>query len=138
MKNYVFATGFKGSAVAMGTEEADSFLRCVLIEESGVEVTDDEELKKLFNYQIIQRRIDCLKLPISFSPVAYLAMLSLTKSPGGFVTVLIDALNKFEGQCVNVKMLAELYPFGFYSEKSFDDLVDNYLKPHTLKWSEIY
>jgi hypothetical protein len=88
--------------------------------------------------KILDKRIEVLKLPISFNLYAKIGMLALLDGPGALVTLLIDALNKFEGKEVTVQMLCDLYPFGFYDDKSFEDYVDNYLKTRKVKWSEIY
>jgi len=87
---------------------------------------------------IMDKRIKVLELPISFNPYAKIGLLALVNGPGALVALLIDALNKFEGQVVTVQMLCDLYPFGFYDDPSFTDYVDNYLKARKVKWSEIY
>lgn len=137
-KKHVFATGFEGFAEPLNDDDAGDFMKCLLIETERSVAISEDAVKTLFNYEIINKRIEALKLPISFTPTAYLAMLCLTGSPGGFVTVLIDALNMFEGECVDVAKLTRLYPYGFYDTESFTKLIDDHLKPHNLKWSEIY
>jgi hypothetical protein len=88
--------------------------------------------------EILLKRIEVLKLPIKFSPLAMCAMEGLVANPGGIVTVLIDCLCKFPNETIDVAKLTEVYPWGFYSDKVFDDYVDNYLKPKKSMWSVLY
>jgi hypothetical protein len=62
----------------------------------------------------------------------------LVDRPGSAIILLIDTLNKYEGQIVTIKMLAELYPMGFYDEASLIKVIDEEIKPRKRKWSEIY
>lgn len=52
--------------------------------------------------------------------------------------VLIDCLQKYEGQTITLNHLAGVYPEGFYDEKSFGTYVDKYIKTRKAKWSKIY
>jgi hypothetical protein len=118
-------------------EEAELLLMAVLAEEKQGDL--DIPLKEM-GWQIaaVEKRISVLKLPIKFTNLAYLSFGSFTKTVGGCMVILIDALNKYEGQTVNVKMLCEMYPNGFYTESSLGKYIDQYLKPQTSKWSEVY
>ena len=97
-----------------------------------------EELSKLFLAQIINKRIEVMKLPIKFTDHALVAVSAFCDRPGYAVALLVDCLNKYEGQTVDCGMLADLYPMGFYDEPSLMKYVDDYLKPRKVKWAEIY
>ena len=88
--------------------------------------------------EILLKRIEALKLPIKFSPLAMCAMEALVDNPGKVVVTLIDCLVKYPNEVVDVSKLTEVYPWGFYSDKAFDDYVDNYLKPKKSMWSSLY
>ena len=97
----------------------------------------EEELP--FTCRIVQKRIEALKLPITFSKTALFAVdLFAMGNPGRAVALLVDCLTKYEGLNIGMKELTELYPWGFYNTETFEDYVDNYLKPRKLKWAEIY
>jgi hypothetical protein len=66
------------------------------------------------------------------------ATLAFCDRPGSTVALLIDCLNKYEGQTVTCAMLADLYPSGFYDEPTLMKYVDDYLKTRKVKWAEIY
>lgn len=91
-----------------------------------------------FLAQIILKRIEVLKLPITFTTGALLVVDSFTHVAGGAVVLLIDALTKFEGQVVTARMLCDLYPWGFYTEDSLGEYIDDFLKPRKVRWSKVY
>jgi hypothetical protein len=91
-----------------------------------------------FLSRIVRKRIEAMKLPINFTEYAYIAINLLVDRPGSAIILLIDTLNKYEGQIVTIKMLAELYPMGFYDEASLIKVIDEEIKPRKRKWSEIY
>jgi hypothetical protein len=97
-----------------------------------------EELNEEFLIQILDRRIEVMKLPISFSPAAKLAILALIDRPGSVVVLLIDCLNAYEKLKVTVPLLVELYPEGFYDEPTLERYVEGYMKPRKVKWSDVY
>src|SRR5512137_2310528 len=106
-------------------------------------LTDSEgkpspSIDEQFLVQILNKRIEVHKLPISFSDGAKLCVLALTDRPGSVVALLIDCLTNFEGQTVTSKQLADLYPVGFYDEPTMIRYIDEYLKPKKVKWAEIY
>ena len=89
--------------------------------------------------KIIDRRIEVLNLPIELTMKAKLLLLVLTGgNPGKMVGSLIDCLVKYEDKTVDCGMVADLYPDGFYSDISFHEYVEKYLKLKKSKWSEIY
>jgi hypothetical protein len=88
--------------------------------------------------EAVEQRIRVMKLPIKFTNLAYVSFGSFTKTVGGCMVILIDALNRYENKTVNVEMLCHMYPFGFYSDKSLHDYIDNNLKTRAVKWSEVY
>ena len=84
-----------------------------------------------------------MNLPISFTPEGLIAAYALTENVvGRAIALLIDCLTKWEGQKITASMLADLYPYGFYSEETFSKYVNDYLKNPELrsniKWAEIY
>jgi hypothetical protein len=91
-----------------------------------------------FLLQVLQKRLEAMKLPITFSAPAKLAVLALVDTPGMLVGLLIDCLNAYEGGNVTVEKLSELYPRGFYTQKTFEKYVDHLIKPKKVKWAEIY
>lgn len=102
---------------------------------------DEDDLKSLdgeFFIQILNKRIEVYKLPISFTPAAKLAVMSLVDRAGSVVALLIDCLNAYEGKAVTAGMLTDLYSEGFYDEDTLMRYVDGYLKTRKVKWSEIY
>jgi hypothetical protein len=106
-------------------------------------LTDHEKkpspnIDEQFLIQILNKRIEVLKLPISFSDGAKNCILALTDRPGSVMALLVDCLNNFEGQTVTSKELADLYPMGFYDEETMLRYIDEYLKPRKIKWAEIY
>jgi len=99
-------------------------------------VLKDEELP--FLSAIVKKRIEAMKLPISFSPEALIALNALCDRPGSAVLFLIDCLNEYKDQEVGMSELAELYPWGFYKEDVMIEIIDNFMKPRKHPWSEIY
>lgn len=88
--------------------------------------------------KILMKRVEAMKLPIKFTPAALIAIGTLVNNVGDVVALLIDCLNKFQGQTIDVEKLSKLYPTGFYDEESFTTYVDDYLKPRKTSWAKIY
>jgi hypothetical protein len=89
--------------------------------------------------QIVMKRIEVMELPIKFNDCAKMLLITFTDNPGKAIVFLIDALNMFEGKEVTVDMICqELYPWGFYTYESFCDYVDNFIRPHKVKWAGVY
>ena len=106
------------------------------IEEKRETVTPDSPF---MSTKIINKKIEVFELPIYFSPAALLLVCILTKEvPGKAVVVLIDSLTKYADQVVTAQKLLDLYPNGFYTQASFEDYVENIIKPRKIKWAEIY
>ena len=102
---------------------------------------NEEEYKKNipFSIQILDKRIEALKLPITFTIQAkVLAMILTDGNPGKMMTVLIDALTRFENKEIDSHDITRLYAIGFDSDESFQDYVETYIKTKKIKWSEIY
>ena len=99
-----------------------------------------EECRKDAMCDLIMKRIDAFKLPLNFTPTGLLALTFLTEGrPGKAVVGLVDILTKFEGKDeITMSDIYDLYPNGMYNEKTFEDYIDNYLKPNKVKWAEIY
>lgn len=134
------STVFKGKTVRLRKEQSMLLLAAIAIEQKGSQVPEEIKNSEFwFVPKVIQKRIDVLGLPIKFTEDGYLAAVSLCgDNPGRGVTLLVDALTRFEGQTMTCSKVIELYPSGFYCEDTFCDYVDNYLKPRKVKWAEIY
>ena len=126
----------------LSKDECEMLLKLVFIESNpedekrfndNVEKSSFDELP--FLSKIVQRRIEVLKLPIKFSPLALIAICCFARVAGEAVVLLIDVLNKYENEIVTVSKLVDLYPAGFYDQPTFESILDN-LKGK--KWSEIY
>jgi len=91
-----------------------------------------------FLSEIVYKRVTAYSLPINFTLEAYLAISCLAGNPGQAVVVLVDCLNSFEGELVTTTKLVDLYPYGFYNMDTFSNIVDNFMKTKTHKWSNIY
>jgi len=119
-------------------KEGSGLLIKLILAESQ-DLKDPEDGKLPFLSEIVQKRIDALKLPIKFTYKAFLAVGIFADRPGSAVIFLIDALNKFEGQEVTVSKICEsLYPWGFYTEEKIGDYIDNKIRKKQVKWHEIY
>jgi len=135
----------KGKGCSPMSEGATQEYCMAVMMESGGGGIPMEELRAMNipMIEILMKRVEVLKLPISFTPEGLVAAYAITENnPGRVVTLLIDCLTEHEGKTVNASMLADMYPFGFYSEETFTSYVDDYLKnPEVrpqVKWAEIY
>lgn len=126
----------------MTEEQTKLFATVMMAELNGTDVkdwNDMEESERPFIMSVIKKLIDVFKLPINFTTGGVLALEILTRGRVGYaIAALIDCLGKYEGKTVNVEMMSELYPWGFYKEEVAEDYIDNYLKPRKVKWAEIY
>jgi len=129
----------------MSEGAAQEYTIAVMLESACEKSIPRDELRKeqIPVIEIILKRIEVLNLPITFTPEGLMAAYAMTEgNPGRAVTILIDCLTEHEGKTVNASMLADMYPYGFYSEETFTDYVDNYLKNpevrNQIKWAEIY
>ena len=121
----------------MDKEQSELFLYAVLLEEKpDIKISENAYP---FGSQVVKKRVEALKLPISFTPGGYLALGILSNSnPGRAVIALFDCLSEYEGKTVSSKDVADLYPWGFYNEDSCTDIIDNWMKPRKHKWAHIY
>jgi hypothetical protein len=126
--------GFSPQYKEMDEDQAEMYMSVLLSQTKEIPKDDIP-----FPIQIIDKRIEAMNLPISFTGKAKILALILTDgNPGRMVTVLIDALIEHEGEEVDHEKLSLLYPMGFYSDTSFDIYVNDFLKEGKSKWSEIY
>jgi len=134
------ATGFDPKFKPLDDDSMKLLSRCLLVEMGIGSLKNpsipDDELP--FLSQIIKKRVDVLKLPVTLSSTGLLAVNAFAKNPGQAVALLIDFLTKFEGKEISATTLSELYPWGFYTEDSMNAYIDDYLKPRKVKWAEIY
>jgi len=120
------------------------YAHAVGLETSGCAPSMDElrDVKVLI-IEIILKRIEVLSLPIKFTTTGLLGAYAFTENnPGKAMILLIDCLTIYEGKTITAEMLADIYPFGFYSEDTTNSYVDDYFKnlevrPY-VKWAEIY
>lgn len=117
-------------------QQAQILARCAFAELGKQPIVQQPELP--FLTEIVKKRIEGLKLPIKFTDYALLAVNAFAKNPGEAVIVLIDALEKYEGEEVTTAKLCQLYPAGFYTRDSVESYIDDVLKPKLTKWSKIY
>lgn len=132
------AAGLKLECEELSREDGSLLLNILSMqyEDSGI---NTDEVAALFTSKVIDGRIKAFNLPIKFTPAGYLlAGLFSRGSPGKVVTILVDALNKFEGKTIGHDEMIDLYPFGFYTEDAFTSYVDDHLKKRAVKWAEIY
>ncbi len=139
INNFTNPAGIELQSEAMNEDGSSIFIQCTLAELSGASIDlEAKDFEIPFLTQIILQRIKAFSLPIEFTPCAALAINALVNNPGKAIALLVDALNKYRGEVVNMDKLANLYPNGFYTEDSFEKYVDEYLKPRKVKWAEIY
>lgn len=129
---------FKGKTKPMTGDGPMIFLSAVYGEKKKMPMPKGMKTEHWFLPNIIQARIKAMNLPIEITDYGYMALLALVDRPGAAVVALIDLLTKFEGKTIGTNEVAELYPFGFYTEESMIDYIDNYIKPGKIKWAEIY
>ena len=129
-----WAPGLKPTYTPLDLERSKLLLLAVMNEEQ----LEGKEPPPHFFTDVIDRRVEELKLPISFTNGARIAILSLIDRVEAAVVLLVDCLNAYEGRRVTVRMLADLYPTGFYDEETFIRYIDGYMKPRKTRWSEIY
>jgi hypothetical protein len=113
-------------------------MKMALLEQKGSTTPEEPTVEDGTAWVIIWKRITVMELPIKFTSLAKWATLLFIDRPGAAVLFLIDCLNKYEGQEVTVRMLCELYPYGFYDEESMIKIIDEEIKTHKMKWSQIY
>ncbi len=129
---------------AMSDGATEEYVMAVMMETSGHKIPIEElRNEKIFAIEVLMKRIEAMQLPISFTPTGLIAAYALVENnPGRAVVLLIDCLTAFEGKTVTAAMLADLYPYGFYSEETFMKYVDDYLKNvekrSQIKWASIY
>lgn len=121
-------------------ENAKLYAMACLIDKSGKEAPEDEYFNSIGATQILKRRIEVFKLPITFTMTGIIGMLAMTNGvPGRAVVLLVDCLNELPpGSVVNASTLGEIYPWGFYKEEIFGRYVDEVMKPKKINWSHIY
>lgn len=88
--------------------------------------------------RIVDKRIECMKLPIIFTKPALLAVCMFTTLPGEAIVLLCDALTYFERKTVRTKELMALYPYGFYKKEIFQKIVQGEILTNKHRWSNVY
>ena len=128
--------GFIPRYKAMTRDQTESLMRVVLTKEEDINIPDNN---LPFILQLLNKRVEALKLSINFTNKGKLAAMVLSEgNPGRMVTILIDCLIKYEGKTITDDEICSLYPMGFYDDDSFEIYVEQYLKPKKTKWSNIY
>lgn len=134
--NFTSPTGIDLQVQTMDREQSEIFILATLADQQSQNLVEGMELP--FLSEVVKKRIEVYNLPISFTVPALVAINALVELPGQAVTLLIDALNKYESGIIDMEKLAELYPYGFYTKESFMKYVDEYLKPRKVPWAELY
>jgi hypothetical protein len=120
-------------------DQMQLFVMATLMESQDQEGVISPDILDFFSTQILLKRIEFYKLPIKFSSSGFMAVLAITNAnPGKVVAMLVELLNKYEGQTIGASHIADLYPMGFYKEEVFCHFIDDVLKARKIKWSEIY
>lgn len=128
--------GYNPIYTPMTKEQSENFVRVLMADPQDIKI-DGKDIP--FVLQVLNKRIEVMNLPINFTSQAKLLALILSNgNPGKMMIILIDCLINFEGKEVSGDDICNLYPMGFYNEISTTNYIDNYLKPHKCKWSEIY
>lgn len=129
----------------MSEGAAKEYVMAVMLESQEDKALTMEELRaeNVFAVEVIMKRIEGMALPIQFTPEGLIGAYALSENiPGRAIVLLMDCLTKYEGKTVNASMLADLYPFGFYSEETFTRYVEEYLKDKDMRprvrWACIY
>lgn len=121
---------------------SELFLKAVMLEhafeDAGTPDKELPEMNEIFGIQVLNKRIEVMKLPIKFTAPAKMAIMAYVDSPGKIVALIIDCLTAYEGKTVTVKMLVDLYPDGFYTQETFERYVDNEIKTKKHKWAHVY
>lgn len=135
----------KGKGCSPMSEGATQEYCMAVMMETGGHAIPLEELREqnIFVIEVILKRIEVMGLPIEFSPAALVGAYAMTENNvGRGMALLIDCLTEHEGKTMTASMLADMYPYGFYSEETFTSYVDDYLKNPEMKpkvkWAEIY
>ena len=137
---YITPTGIELKTQNMTPEKAVFMFDCIALAHQYKDFTivDKIEAELPWPALAVRKRIEVMKLPISFTSTALFSFAAFTGVVGGYITILIDCLNKFEDKIVTLDDLIDLYPNGWYTEESFGYYVDNHLKKKTFKWAEVY
>lgn len=108
------------------------------------EVAESEYPQFGFVPAVIGKRLSVLGLDgIAFAESGIAGLNAIADgNPGRAIVVLIDLLTKYsepgKKKLITSVDLADIYPFGHYSDEVLRDYIDNYIKPRKVKWSEIY
>lgn len=142
MSSFINAAGIRFDCTPMSQEDSLFFLNLIIadanLRKSNVALEPIRDDEKGLAVKIVERRIEVMRLPISFSTTGLASIQLFARSAGHAVAILIDALNMFEGKEVTAEDFAQLYPDGFYTDDAFALYVEEYLKPRKIKWSDIY
>ena len=71
-----------------------------------------------FGIGLVLKRIDAMKLPISFTLGGILTFGIIPDRAAAAVIMLIDLLEEYKGKTVTVEDVFTAYPYGFYKEES--------------------
>ena len=143
-KELAKAEGIKLDHKPMSTEQSEVFIQLTMMgKEARIEAIDKmRTTQSICNLAI--KRIESLNLPIDLD-VCFLIDIFAEGVPGRAVFMIIDLMNYYEDNLKEVNMKAdwdvavtEIYPWGFYSNETIVNIVDNYVKTNKLRNSEIY
>lgn len=135
----------ENDSVPLTPLQSDALMTAISVKMAG----DDAPLKiDHLLVKILNKRIEVLGLPISFSVSGTLAAIILARNPGQMMVLLIDALERFPGARITSSEVVAMYPFGFYSDEALEirmDLIKDTAaraaaegKPRTEYWDWVY
>lgn len=136
----------RGDDNPLNQEDAIFLLRLVTCKSLGWDFLEDDPM-----VQIIQRRIEVCKLPISIDSKAMAYILVLADGvPGKAIVILIDLLDMMDHRHeqeenplpleqrkdeIKIEDVVSLYPMGFYNEKHLEKVISRHKnKKHTWSW----
>jgi len=120
----------------LNQENSKLLFQLLMTELQDINYKIDKELP--FLSMIVKKRINAMKLPITFTDLALVGVNVFADRAGLAVLLLIDCLNYFEGKTITVRDLTDLYPSGFYTEEEAQKIIDEEIKTKKMKWSNIY
>ena len=119
-------------SVKLSSENSKLLITLLLTKESFNIQTVDEFKKAAKEYFIdvpfyieaVLKRVEVMKLPISFDLSSILSIFAFTDRIGAAMVWLIDILENYENKKVSLQDIINIYPFGFYTESALINRID--------------
>ena len=132
----------------LSTEETEMLASLIMADKYDRERTLESKevetfLRTDFPTQVIKKRIEAMKLPISFSNSAYLATPIFAKVTGAVVILLIDCLmvygeSRKDNPITIEDICTRIYPWGKYSPEALEKRIDDIKANPKKDWNYIY